>query len=37
MHHLKLYVPAVILSTENDKPLEHLKTGFKRTIKQNKY
>ena len=33
----ELYVPVVTLSTENDKLLEHLKTGFKRTIKQNKY
>ena len=34
----KLYVPAVILSAENDnKLLEQLKTGFKRTIKMNKY
>ena len=34
----KLYVPAVTLSTENDKKLlEQLKTGFKRTIKWNKY
>ena len=34
----KLYVPVVTLSTENDKkPLEQLKTGFKRTIKWNKY
>ena len=30
----KLYVPVVTLSEENDtKPLEQLKTGFKRTIK----
>ena len=34
----KLYVPVVILSTQNDKKLlEQLKTGFKRTIKWNKY
>ena len=34
----KLYVPAVTLSTENDKKLlEKLKAGFKRTIKWNKY
>ena len=34
----KLYVPVVILSTENDKTfLEQLRTGFKRTIKWNKY
>ena len=34
----KLYVPVVTLSTENDnKPLEQLKSGFKRTIKWNKY
>ena len=34
----KLYVPVVTLSTENNnKPLEQLKTGFKRTIKWNKY
>ena len=34
----KLYVPVVTLSTENDnKFLEQLKTGFKRTIKWNKY
>ena len=34
----KLYVPVVTLSTENDnKLLEQLKTGFKRTIKWNKY
>ena len=33
-----LYVPAVTLSTEDDnKLLEQLKTGFKRTIKWNKY
>ena len=34
----KLYVPVVILSKENDtKLLEQLKSGFKRTIKRNKY
>ena len=34
----KLYVPVVTLSAENNnKFLEQLKTGFKRTIKQNKY
>ena len=34
----KLYVPVVTLSKENDtKLLEKLKTGFKRTIKWNKY
>ena len=34
----KLYVPVVTLSAENDnKPLEQLKTRFKRTIKWNKY
>ena len=34
----KLYVPVVSLSKENDiKILEQLKTGFKRTIKWNKY
>ena len=34
----KLYVPVVTLSAENDnKLLEQLKTGFKRTIKWNKY
>ena len=34
----KLYVPIVILSKENDiKLLEQLKSGFKRTIKWNKY
>ena len=34
----KLYVPVVTLSFENDKILlEQLKTGFKRTIKWNKY
>ena len=34
----KLYVPVVTLSAENyNKILEQLKTGFKRTIKWNKY
>ena len=34
----KFYVPVVTLSAENDnKLLEQLKTGFKRTIKLNKY
>ena len=34
----KLYVPVVTLSKENDiKLLEQLRTGFKRTIKWNKY
>ena len=34
----KLYVPVVTLSAENDNNLlEQLKTGFKRTIKWNKY
>ena len=34
----KLYVPVVTLSEENDiKLLEQLKSGFKRTIKWNKY
>ena len=34
----KLYVPVVTLSAENDnKLLEQLKTGFKRTIKWNRY
>ena len=33
-----MYVPVVTLSTENDKILlEQLRTGFKRTIKWNKY
>ena len=35
---VKLFVPVVILSKENDiKLLEQLKTGYKRTIKWNKY
>ena len=34
----KLYAPVVTLSTENDKRvLEQLRTGFKRTMKRNKY
>ena len=34
----KLYIPVVTLSAEDDnKLLEQLKTGFKRTIKWNKY
>ena len=34
----KLYVPVVTLSTEdNNNFLEKLKSGFKRTIKRNKY
>ena len=34
----KLYGPVVTLSTEDDNNfLEHLKSGFKRTIKWNKY
>ena len=34
----KLYVPVVTLSSVNDKKLlEQLRTGFKRTIKWNKY
>ena len=34
----KIYVPVVTLSKENDiKLLEQLKSGFKRTIKWNKY
>ena len=33
-----LYVPVATLSTENDKNLsEQLKSGFKRTVKWNKY
>ena len=33
-----MYVPVVTLSTENDKKLlEQLRTGFKRTIKWNRY
>ena len=33
----KLYIPVVTLSTENNKKLlEQLKSGFERTIKQNK-
>ena len=38
MTDIKLYVPVVTFSKENDiKLLEQLKTGFKRTIKWNKY
>ena len=34
----KLYVPVVILSTQDDSKLfEELKSGFKRTINWNKY
>ena len=34
----KLHAPVVTLSTEDDnKPLEQLQTGFKRTINWNKY
>ena len=34
----KLYAPVVMLSKENDKKLlEQLKSGFKRTVKWNKY
>ena len=34
----KLYIPVVTLSKENDvKPLEQLKSRFKRTVKWNKY
>ena len=34
----KLYIPVVTLSKENDKKLlEQLKSGFKRTVKWNKY
>ena len=34
----KLYAPVFTLSKENDKkPLEQLKSGFKKTVKQNKY
>ena len=34
----KLYVPVITLSKENDKKLlEQLKSGFKRTVKWNKY
>ena len=34
----KLHFPVVTLSKENDKkPLEQLKSGFKRTVKRNKY
>ena len=34
---IKLYVPVVTLSTEDDDFLEQLKSGFKRTIKWNKH
>ena len=35
---MKLYIPAVILSTQdNEKLLEQLKSSFKRTINWNKY
>ena len=34
---IKQYVPVVTLSTEDDDFLEQLKSGFKRTIKWNKY
>ena len=35
---IKLYIPVVTLSAENDnKLLEQLKTAFKRTVKWNKY
>ena len=35
---VKLYVPVVTLSAENDKTLlKQLRAGFKRTIKWNKY
>ena len=35
---IKLYIPVVTLSAENDyKLLEQPKTGFKRTVKWNKY
>ena len=35
---VNFFVPVVTLSEENDiQPLEQLKTGFKRTIKWNKY
>ena len=38
MKDIKLHVPVVTLSKENDiKLLEQLKSGFKRTIKWNKY
>ena len=34
----KLYVPVLILSTQDDaKLLQQLKSGFKRTINRNKY
>ena len=34
---IKLYVPVVTLSTEDDDFLEQLKSGYKRTIKWNKH
>ena len=35
---IKLYVPVITLSNENDtKVLEQLKSGFKKTIKWNKW
>ena len=38
MEEVKLHVPVVTLSTHDDnKLLEQLKTGFKRTMKLNKY
>ena len=38
MKDMKLYVPVVSLSTKDDnKFLEQLKSGFKRTVKWNKY
>ena len=38
MTDIKLYVPVVTLSKENHiKLLEQLKTGFKKTVKWNKY
>ena len=33
----KLYVPATLSTEDDNKLLEQLKTGFKRTIKWNKY
>ena len=33
----KLYVPVATLSKENDTKLKQLKSGFKRTVKWNKY
>ena len=37
MTDLKLYVPVVTLSTQNDNKILELRTVFKRTIKWNKY